>query len=201
MLQGINRPGIDNVIRYLHESTFFNARCYSHHQFRGGLAVHSLGVYKEFEKLDSGLPEDSIRVVSLLHDICKSTHPAYDHIGKGRHGYRSVQLLKALKLKFNIGEYYAIEKHIHRIKDIPSSKTYDRRDMLRHYMHACDHRDSATYPEGFDNYTPDGNKPSWYKLTRCFTAPIALALKSSSTNFIVKIAKGNEIYSTMRQHL
>ena len=163
--------------------------------------MHSLGVYKEFEKLDSGLPEDSIRVVSLLHDLCKSTHPAYDHIGKGRHGYRSVQLLKALKLKFNIGEYYAIEKHIHRIKDIPSSKTYDRRDMLRHYMHACDHRDSATYPEGFDNYTPDGNKPSWYKLTRCFTAPIALALKSSSTNFIVKIAKGNEIYSTMRQHL
>lgn len=164
MLQGINRPGIDNVIRYLHESTFFNARCYSHHQFRGGLAVHSLGVYKEFEKLDSGLPEDSIRIVSLLHDICKSPHPAYDHIGKGRHGYRSVQLLKALKLKFNIGEYYAIEKHMHRIKDIPSSKTYDRRDMLRHYMHACDHHDSATYPEGFDNYTPDGNKPSWYKI-------------------------------------
>ena len=153
LLEGINRPGIDNVIRYLHESTFFNARCNSHHQFRGGLAVHSLGVYKEFEKLNSGLPEDSIRIVSLLHDICKSTHPAYDHLGKGRHGYRSVQLLKALKLKFNIGEYYAIEKHMHRIKHTPTEGQYGIRDSIRHYLHQSDHRDAETFPRGFDSYT------------------------------------------------
>ena len=64
LLQGINRPGIDNVIKYLKESSYFTARCHSHHQFRGGLAVHSLGVYNEFEKLNTGLPEDSIRIVS-----------------------------------------------------------------------------------------------------------------------------------------
>lgn len=152
LLKGINRPGIDNVISYLSQSTFFSARCHSHHVFKGGLAVHSLGVYKEFEKLNTGLPEDSIRIVSLLHDICKSHHPSYDHIGKGHHGYRSVLLLKALKLKFNIGEYYAIEKHMHRIKHTPAEGQYGIRDSIRHYLHQSDHRDAETFPNGFDSY-------------------------------------------------
>lgn len=153
LLQEVNRPGIVNVIRYLQESTFFKARCNSHHQFSGGLAIHSLGVYKEFEKLNSGLPEDSIRIISLLHDICKSHHPKYDNIGKGHHGLRSVLLLNALKLKFNVGEYYAIEKHMHRIKNAPSEGVYGIRDMLRHYIHQADHRDAESYPSGFDSLT------------------------------------------------
>lgn len=160
LLKGVNRPGIENVVRYLHESTFFSARCHSHHQFRGGLAVHSLGVYKEFEKLNTGLPEDSIRIVSLLHDICKSHHPSYDHIGKGHHGYRSVQLLKALKFKFNIGEYYAIVKHMHRIKHTPAEGQYGICDSIRHYLHQSDHRDAETFPKGFDSYTT--NRSSKY---------------------------------------
>ena len=31
-------------------------------------------------------------------------------------------------------------------------------------MCACDHRDSATYPEGFDSYTSDEKKHRWYKI-------------------------------------
>ncbi len=46
LLQGINRTGIDNILKYLQESTYFTARCHSHHQFPGGLAVHSLGVLR-----------------------------------------------------------------------------------------------------------------------------------------------------------
>lgn len=161
LLQEINRPGIENVIRYLQDSTFFRARCNSHHQFRGGLAVHSLGVYKEFEKLDSGLPEDSIRIVALLHDICKSRHSLYDHIGityrNGKphkhHGLRSALLLEELGLVFHIGEYYAIEKHMHRIKHTPTKDQYGIRDSIRHYLHQSDHRDAETFPKGFDSYT------------------------------------------------
>ena len=158
LLKEVDRPGIDKVIWYLNESTYFCSFFGSHHNFSGGLAVHSLGVYQEMKKLGLSLPEDSMRIVALLHDICKAHLRDYDHIGKGRHGYRSVKLLEALGLKFHTGEYYSIEKHMHRITDTPSSKTYDQRDMLRHYMHSCDHRDSATYPEGFDSYTPDENK-------------------------------------------
>lgn len=172
LLKGVNRPGIDKIIWYLNESTFFEEDCNSHHTFKGGLAVHSLGVYKEIKKLNTSLPEDSIRIVALLHDIYKSRHPLYNHIGitykNGKthiyHGLRSALLLEELGLEFHTGEYYAIEKHMHRIKDTPSSKTYDLRDMLRHYMHSCDHRDSATYPKGFDSYTPDEKKHRWYSI-------------------------------------
>lgn len=164
LLKEVDRPGIDKVIWYLNESTYFRARCGSHHNFSGGLAVHSFGVYQEMKKLGLSLPEDSMRIVALLHDICKAHLRDYDYIGKGRHGYRSVKLLEALGLKFHTGEYYAIDKHMHRITDIPSSKTYDQREMLRHYMHSCDHRDSATYPKGFDSYTPDEKKHRWYKI-------------------------------------
>ena len=164
LLGEINRPGIKNVIRYLQKSTFFRAQCHSHHKFDGGLAVHSLGVYKEIKKLDTGLPEDSIRIVSLLHDICTSHHPDYDDIKRGHHCSRSVAILKALKLEFHTGEDYAIEKHLYRISKIPSTKVYDIRDSLRHYLLQCDHRDSATYPKGFDSYTPDEKKYRWYSI-------------------------------------
>jgi 23S rRNA maturation-related 3'-5' exoribonuclease YhaM len=164
LLQEVNRPGVDKVIWYLNESTFFKEDCNTHHTFKGGLAVHSLGVYKEMKKLNTSLPEDSIRIVALLHDICKAHLHGYNHIGKGHHGLRSALLLEELGLKFHTGEYYAIEKHMHRIKDIPSSKTYDRRDMLRHYMHSCDHRDAATYPSIFESYTPDEHKNLKYQI-------------------------------------
>ena len=164
LLREVKRPGIEKVIWYLENSDFFKARCNSHHKFRGGLAVHSLGVYHEMKKLNPSLPEESLRVVALLHDICKAHISAYDYIGKGHHGFRSVLLLRALGFEFKIGEYYAIEKHMYRISDVPKSNTYDKRDMLRHYMHQCDHRDSATYPDGFDSYTPDEKKHRWYRI-------------------------------------
>ena len=163
LLKEINRPGIDNVIRYITVSNYFRARCNSHHQFRGGLAVHSLGVYNEFKKLKTNLPEDSIRIVSLLHDICKAHHPEYDYIGKGHHGIRSVMLLKALNLKFASGEYEAIEKHLHRIQHTPSSKIYNSCEMLRHYLHQCDHRDAATFPGGFNSFVADSRKNLKYQ--------------------------------------
>ena len=164
LLQEINRPGIDNVIQYLQKSTFFTERCNSHHKFRGGLAVHSLGVYNEFEKLNTGLSEDSIRIVSLLHDICKSHHPSYNHIGKGHHGYRSVLLLKALNLKFNTGEDYAIEMHMHRINKTPKESQYVVRDSIRHYLHQSDHRDAGTFPNSFSSYTPEEKRNLSYKI-------------------------------------
>ena len=69
LLKGIDRSGIDKVIWYLNESTFFRAKGgFKHHYFNGGLAVHSLGVYKEMKKLNLSLPEDSMRIVALLRD-------------------------------------------------------------------------------------------------------------------------------------
>lgn len=107
-----------------------------------------------------------LREINRPGNICKSRHPLYNHIGvtckNGKpyksHGHRSALLLEGLGLEFHTGEYYAIEKHMHRIKDIPSSKTYDLRDMLRHYIHQCDHRDAATYPNNFESFVSDEHK-------------------------------------------
>ncbi len=153
LLRDIRRPGMDRVIWYLENSNFFRARCNSHHNFRGGLAVHSLGVYKEFKILDTNFPEDSMRIVCLLHDICKAHLHGYDHIGKNRHGLRSAELLDTLGLEFQKGERNAILLHMHRVKEIPSQKFYGYHDLFRHYIHQCDHRDSESYPKGFDSHT------------------------------------------------
>jgi len=152
LLKEVDRPGMDRVIWYLENSDFFRAGCNSHHKFLGGLAVHSLGVYKEFEKLETGFPEDSIRIVCLLHDICKAHLHGYNHIGKGHHGLRSKLLLEALHLQFKTGERSAIEKHMHRVSRIPLQTTYDYDELFRHYIHQCDHRDCESFPGGFDSY-------------------------------------------------
>lgn len=153
LLKEVDRPGMDRVIWYLENSDFFRARCNTHHCFSSGLAVHSLGVYKEFEKLETGFPEDSIRIVCLLHDICKAHLHGYDHIGRGHHGLRSRLLLDALNLQFHRGESNAIEKHMHRVSRIPLQTTYDYDDLFRHYIHQCDHRDCEGFPGGFDSYS------------------------------------------------
>ena len=152
LLKEVDRPGMDEVIGYLENSDFFRTRCNSHHKFSGGLAVHSLGVYKEFKKLETGFPEDSIRIVCLLHDICKAHLHGYDHIGRGHHGLRSRLLLDALHLQFEKGERNAIEMHMHRVSRIPSRTTYGYHDLFQHYIHQCDHRDCESFPGGFDSY-------------------------------------------------
>ena len=153
LLKEVDRPGMDKVIWYLENSDFFRARSGSHHQFSGGLAVHSLGVYKEFKKLDTGFPEDSIRIVSLLHDICMAHLHGYNHIGSRHHGLRSKQLLEALHLQLETWEENAILMHRHLVSTIPSQTTYDYHDMFRHYIYQSDHRDCETFPHGFDSFT------------------------------------------------
>ena len=151
LLKGTKRNGMDAVCRYLDESDFFTERCNSHHRFIGGLAVHSLGVYREFKKLNPSLPDDSIRIVSLLHDICKSHHPHYNYIGRGHHGLRSVLLLEELGLELKPEERHAIAKHMHDIRQLPPTGTYATKEMLQHYVHRCDHRDAERYPGGFNS--------------------------------------------------
>ncbi len=153
LLREVHRPGMDKVIWYLETSDFFRARCNSHHVFSGGLAVHSLGVYKEFKKLDTSFPEDSIRIVCLLHDICKAHLQGYNHIGRGHHGLRSALLLDALHLKLDQAERHAICNHMHPVKSIPASGSYPYADQFQHYINRCDHRDSESFPHGFDSHT------------------------------------------------
>lgn len=85
LLKGTKREYIEDVIDELCENGFFEAPASTrfHLNMEGGLAQHSLNVCKmgimlrkqllqEDPELTELLPEDSVIIVSLLHDVCKS---------------------------------------------------------------------------------------------------------------------------------
>lgn len=77
LLRSTGREGIEKVIEFLETSDFFTAPASTkyHSCYEGGLAAHSLNVYKIFEhknriyKLE--LPTGTVIICGLLHDICK----------------------------------------------------------------------------------------------------------------------------------
>lgn len=122
LLRSTGRENIESVIRYLEESGFFivPSSLYRHHNWRGGLAQHCLGVYYTAKERSDGLPEDSVIIAGLLHDICKAAKSYYDKDGNVHHrhthihghGYRSVKLLELCGLKLTEDERRAIRWHM-----------------------------------------------------------------------------------------
>ena len=85
ILKATNRENIDYVIEDLEDLGFFEAPASSknHFNFEGGLVEHSLNVYKIALMLKEGIarfrpdviariPNDSIAIAALLHDVCKA---------------------------------------------------------------------------------------------------------------------------------
>ena len=79
LLKSTNRPGIEDLISFLEKTDFFTAPASTrfHGSFEGGLVEHSLKVYDILDYkaknnvLKLEIPDDTIKIVSLLHDICK----------------------------------------------------------------------------------------------------------------------------------
>lgn len=78
VLSTVKRPGIDRLLEYLDGSDFFLAPASTkyHCNFSGGLCQHSLNVYDNIVKLNDlynlGYDQESLILVSLLHDISKT---------------------------------------------------------------------------------------------------------------------------------
>lgn len=85
ILKDTGRENIDYVIEDLEDLGFFEAPVSSknHFNFEGGLVEHSLNVYKiaimlkeQIIKLRpdivNRIPDDSIAIAALLHDVCKA---------------------------------------------------------------------------------------------------------------------------------
>lgn len=122
LLLETKREGIENVIHYLEESGFYDApsSICRHHNWRGGLAEHCLGVYKIASELNNELPHESLVIAGILHDICKASKLYYDADGniqrrhthiKG-HGRRSIKLLEKCGLSLTEDERLAIRWHM-----------------------------------------------------------------------------------------
>ena len=137
LLKSTNRDGMDSLIDFLEKSDFFKAPASTrfHGDHEGGLAEHSFKVYEILKEkvriagLD--IPEETIIISALLHDICKTNFykidyrnaknslgvwekvPYYtieDTIPYG-HGEKSVMMLTEY-IKLTNNEKYSIRWHM-----------------------------------------------------------------------------------------
>ena len=83
LLRGTNREGVEDLIEYMDKhSDFFEAPASTkyHGNFKGGLCAHCLHVYDILEDLvnkhdvDHMIPNDSVVISALLHDMQKMDH-------------------------------------------------------------------------------------------------------------------------------
>ena len=139
LLKSVQREGMEELIEFIEKSDFFKAPASTkfHGNFEGGLLEHSLKVYEILEEklkhtpVAMDIPEDTIKIVALLHDICKVNFykidyrnaknelgvwekvPYYtvdDTIPYG-HGEKSVMMITEY-IKLTAEEKYAIRWHM-----------------------------------------------------------------------------------------
>jgi hypothetical protein len=74
----VKRPGADRLLAWLKKTDFFTAPASTrfHGDHEGGLAEHSLNVYRRLQEEVKALPvtpsDETVAVCGLLHDICKA---------------------------------------------------------------------------------------------------------------------------------
>lgn len=77
LLVKTQREGIKELLQHMDKEGFFKAACSTeyHLAYEGGLVVHSLNVYNTIKKLsdalNSGINDESLVIVALLHDLGK----------------------------------------------------------------------------------------------------------------------------------
>lgn len=123
LLKSTDRKGIDNVIDYLESNDFYNIPASVNHSYnwKGGLAEHSLNVYRKALVDSPHLPKDSLIIVGLLHAISNAGRLRYNEKGELHHrevhihghGSRSVKILDILHLSLTDEERLAIRWHMH----------------------------------------------------------------------------------------
>ena len=85
LLQSVQREGIDKLLAYIEKTDFFKAPASTrfHGNHEGGLLEHSLNVYNECIRQKDliklfNIPQDTLIIASLLHDICKVNYYKMD---------------------------------------------------------------------------------------------------------------------------
>lgn len=83
----VRRSGVEDMIHVLEKSDFFIAPASTrfHGSYQGGLVKHSISVFNNLMHLREGVDglsetsEESIAIVSLLHDVCKTGYYKVDY--------------------------------------------------------------------------------------------------------------------------
>lgn len=104
ILRATGRPGIESVISHLDSTDFYTMPAGGHHTEVGGLAQHSLEVYRLMRILAPFQRSSSIAITALLHDMGKIDTG-------GWHPWRSVKHLHEWGLQLTDKEYVSIFYH------------------------------------------------------------------------------------------
>ena len=134
LLLSTKRQNIENLIKFLDESDFKIAPASTkyHHAYQGGLLKHSLEVYYNMYDFNTQLqffdiPQDSIIIMSLLHDICKVNCYIVD--------YRNTKNQQGEWIKVPYYQWSEIEPIGHSEKSI--MYIYEHGVQLTHLERAC----------------------------------------------------------------
>jgi hypothetical protein len=135
LLKKVNRDGMDRLIDFLERTDYYKAPASTkfHNNFEGGLAEHSLNVYRELKDLTKGQwADETLIIVGLLHDICKVNNYKVEMRNKKNpdtgvwyqepyyttedlmplgHGEKSVMIIQEF-IKLTKEELYAIRWHM-----------------------------------------------------------------------------------------
>lgn len=123
LLRGTGRQGVEKVINHLEKNQFFiiPSTIHHHHRGKGGLAQHSLEVYAMMKaNRPDDVPEESVIIASLLHDVCKierfqyNKHGGVSYVhGKGHgRGRKSIRILQNCRFDITEPERRAIRWHL-----------------------------------------------------------------------------------------
>ena len=170
LLKSVDRKGIDALMEYLEAKTdFFTAPASTkyHNNCIGGLLAHTLNVYESFKSLlklrNIEVSEESIIIISLLHDICKCNYYVLEQRNRkinGKweqvdvwsntksvspplpHSYRSIRMLQSF-LRLTPQEELCIYYHMGPY----GGEDYEYRSLLQ--------KVNTDYPETLLFYTAD----------------------------------------------
>ena len=130
----INREGSKKLLQYITGPDFFTAPASTkyHGNYGGGLVDHSINVYERLRKIAPNYSPETIAIVSLLHDLCKTNFykidfrnskqpdgswirvPYYtidDKLPIGNHGDKSVFIIQRF-MQLSDEEIVAIRYHM-----------------------------------------------------------------------------------------
>ena len=87
LLKSTNREGIENLLEFLEKSDFYKAPASTrfHGSYEGGLLEHSMKVYEILKEkvknvpIEINTPKESLIIIALLHDICKTNFYKVDY--------------------------------------------------------------------------------------------------------------------------
>lgn len=148
----IHRDGVADLMNYIETGTdFYKAPCSTvyHLNVIGGLVKHSLNVYRmmikkvELFKLD--LPSESVAIVGLLHDLCKTNFYAKGKRNRKIDGKWVEQEVWEVNDQLPLGHG---EKSISIIQD-HMKLTEDEKLAIRWHMLGYDPGVHFDYPSGY----------------------------------------------------